>query len=314
MARFFFYNEIVDQELTPVEDIQWIAGQITNLPAFIDGSAVLCGSVSWGKPSWRSDIDIAHFSTIVHPHVEPEIDNIIQQYLERTNRRFIAPRVDIIPIGAESMSSFNLGKTISGTLSLETMKKEAQTTDVFVETAVLFADHIGSIASLKGDPWQSFFDRYLSTVDGSQLDRHKSIRSYVEKMTTEWIQQPFHYLNLSVDNQFTARHLDIISKSENYPVNLMRRILGNLGRYPHPDRASDIQEAFSNLEYPWAKELMRQFERFFLLNKQYEELVAACRRASAPLSAEEYYEQLRVLFVALPFAEVQNIVWEYVGA
>jgi hypothetical protein len=314
MARFFFYDEIVRQEQTPVDDIQWIAGQIANLPAFVDGTAVLCGSVSWGKPSWRSDIDVAHFSTIAHPHIETAIENIIRQYLERTNRRFIEPRVDIIPIGAESLSSFNEHKTISAAISLEAMKKDGQTTDVFVETAVLFADHIGSIARLKGDPWQSFFDRYLSTVDGTLLDRHKSIRSYVEKMTTEWIQQPFHYLNLSPDSGFTARHLDLISKSENYPVNLMRRILADLGRYPHPDRASDILEVFSALEAPWAKLLMSQFERFFLLDRQYEELVAACRRASAPLSAGEYYEQLRALFVDLPFAEIQNIVWEYVGA
>jgi hypothetical protein len=315
MARFFSYDEIVNKELTPVDDIQLIAGQIAGLPAFVDGSAVLCGSVSWGKPSWRSDIDVAHFSTLTYSHIGSAIDNVIQQYLENTNHQFIAPRVDVIPIGAESLSSVNKSGTVPiSVISLGLVKKGDLASDIFMENAVLFADHIGSIASLKGEPWKSFYDRYLSAVSSNQFDRRQSIRNYVERMTTEWIRQPLHYLNLSPNKEFDTKHLNLISKSENYAVNLMRRILGELGCYPLPDRASDVQTAFSNLDAPWIAPLMNQFEPFFQIDKQYEEIIAACKQSFSPISSAEYYERLRNLFIDLPFVEIQNIIWEYVRA
>ena len=102
MARFFFYDELAHLARTPVEDIQWLAGQISQLPPFVEGTAVLCGSVSWGKHSWRSDLDVAHFSTIQHPNINKLLEDVIQQYGTRTHNEFIAPRFDVITIGAES--------------------------------------------------------------------------------------------------------------------------------------------------------------------------------------------------------------------
>jgi hypothetical protein len=83
MARFFFYDELVHMSRPPLADIQWLASQMSHLPPFVDGSAVLCGSVSWGNHSWRSDLDIAHFSTIEHPHIEKSLEGVIQQYNDR---------------------------------------------------------------------------------------------------------------------------------------------------------------------------------------------------------------------------------------
>lgn len=315
MARFFSYEEIVTRALTPVEDIQWLAGQIGGLPPFVEGAAVLCGSVSWGKHSWRSDLDVAHFSTIAHPHVEQAVKDVVQQYLDRTGNRFIAPRVDVITIGAESLTLAKKNKGLSGSnVSSGVAKSKKPVSDVFKETAVLFADHIGSIAELKGNPWQAFFEKHLAAVDGSRTGRREAIKGYVERMTAEWARQPLHRLNVGPDGGFTAEQLDLLSKSENYPVNLMRRILGDLGRYPRPDRASDVREAFSRLEEPWSKALLEQFAPFFLLDERYEEVVAACKRPDNPLSAADYHERLRSLFVDLPFAGIQNGIWEYIGS
>ena len=315
MARFFPYDEIVARILTPVEDIQWLAGQIMRLPPFVEGNAVLCGSISWGKHSWRSDIDVAHFSTISCPHVEQSIKAVIQRYDNHTRNRFIVPRVDVITIGAESLTLVNTGKGVSASVVSGGIRgKKDRVSDVFEETAVLFADHISSIANLKGDPWQTFLERHLSSVDRSRQDRREATKRYVERMTKQWAQQPLHQLNVCQDGRFTAEQLDLISKSENYPVNLMRRILGDLDRYPCPDQASDVREAFSMLEEPWSKTLLAQFEPFFSLNEQYEGIVAACKRPETPLPAADYYEQVRSLFVALPFVEIQNSIWEYVGS
>ena len=315
MARFFFYDELIYLARTPVEDIQWLAGQIAHLPPFVEGSAVLCGSVSWGKHSWRSDLDVAHFSTIEHPHIDQLLEDVIQQYGARTHNQFITPRFDVITIGAESMSLVSVDKGVSASaVSGGVLKKEDRVSDVFMETAVLFADHIGSIANLKGDPWRAFLDRYLSSVDRGQFDQREAIKSYVGRMTTEWTQQPLHQLNMDSKRGITAQQLDLLSKSENYPVNLMRRILGDLGRYPCPDRASDVRTAFSMLAEPWAKSLLAQFEPFFLIEEKYEEIVAACQGTETPLSHTNYREQVRSLFVALPFVEIQNIIWEYLGS
>ena len=312
MARFFPYDEIVARMLTPVEDIQWLAGQIMRLPPFVEGNAVLCGSISWGKHSWRSDIDVAHFSTISYPHVKQSIKAVIQQYDDHTHNRFIVPRVDVITIGAESLTLVNKDKGVSASrVSGGIRGKKDQVSDIFVETAILFADHVGSIANLKGDPWQPFLERHLSSVDERRHDRREATKNYVGRMTMEWDQQPLHQLNIGQDGRFTSDQLDLISKSENYPVNLMRRILGDLGLYPCPDQASDVREAFSTLEEPWSKTLLTLFEPFFALGEQYEEIVAACKRPGTPLPEADYYEQVRSLFVDLPFAEIQSSIWEY---
>ena len=315
MARFFFYDELVRRARTPVADIEWLAGQISHLPPFIAGSAVLCGSVSWGKHSWRSDLDVAHFSTIEHPHIEALLENVLQEYASRTNNQFITPRVDVITIGAESMSMVSVAKSVSAapSVSAGAPRKQQRVSNLFTETAVLFADHIGSIATLKGDPWRVFLDRYLSSIDKTKLNQREAIKSYVGRMTTEWSQQPLHPLNMGADGEFTAQQLDLISKSENYPINLMRRILGDLGRYPRPDRAADVRAACSMLGEPWAQKLLTQFEPFFLIEEKYEALVAACQTSNTPLSKADYCEQVRSLFVGLPFVEIQNIIWEYVG-
>ena len=315
MARFFFYDELIGRARTPVEDIEWLAGQIAHLPPFMDCSAVLCGSVSWGKHSWRSDLDVAHFSTVEHPHIDKLVADVIQNYDARTNHQFVIPRVDVITIGAESLSLVRVGKALStAPVSVAVLKKEKRVSDIFMETAVLFADHIGSIANRKGDPWRVFLDRYLSPVDRNQFDQRAAIKTYVGKMTTEWSQQPLHPLNMDSNGGFTAQQLDLISKSENYPINLMRRILGDLGRYPHPDTAAEVRAACSMLAEPWAKSLLLQFEPFFLIEEKYEEIVAACQDTATPLSKTDYHEQVRSLFAGLPFIEIEKIIGEYVGS
>jgi hypothetical protein len=313
MARFYSYEEIALRTPTPMEDIQWLAGEIATLEPFVEGTAVLCGSVSWGKHSWRSDIDIAHFSTITHPQIDRAIEDIVQQYVTRTNNQFIAPRADVITIGAESMAQVSKHRSISTSLPPTHAPKKGPVTDVFVETSLRFADHIGAIASLKGDPWRTFLDRYLSTVDRNREGRREITKQYVERMTTQWAQRPLHRLNFDRDGRFTAKQLDLLGKSENYPINLMRRILGDLGRYPSPDRASDVRASFSALEEPWSKDLLAQFDPFFSLSERYEEIVAACRVPQSPLEQTGYYEQVRSLFVDLPFAEIQNSFWKYSG-
>ncbi len=314
MARFFPYDEITTCSRMPSEDTQWLAGQIANLQPFSAGTAVLCGSVAWGNQSWRSDIDIAHFSTITYPHIEKTVDDLVRRYLDRTMHRFISPRVDVITIGAESLTLVTESEAVSVSPSSALPPTGLdRVSDVFQETAVLFADHIGSLARLKGEPWRTFLERYLSPVIVGRQGRRDGIKDYVEKITTQWARQPLHPLDAGSYGRFTTKQLDLISRTENFPKNLMRRILGELGTYPRPDRADDVRIAFSALKEPWAKNLMVLFEPFFDIDRKYENIVAACREPKNPLTESGYYKQVRSLFIDLPFLEIQNNIWQYLG-
>lgn len=320
MARFFPYDEVITRQLPSLKDVQWLAGQIARLEPFMAGSAVVCGSVSWGSHSSRSDIDIAHFATNDHPHIERSVDEVVAQYGERTNQRFIAPRIDVITIGVESESLVvtEKGSSSQGTVAADKVAgvsggdlNDQPIATIFSETLVRFADHIGSLAHLKGDPWKEFHRRYLAANAGTRPYRREAIKSYVSTVTTAWDQQPLHPLGADADGQFTEQQLDLIGQAENYPVNLMRRILGEFERYPQPDRIPDVRNAFAKIDAPWSKRLLAHAEPFFAISAEYEKLVAGCRDPGQKPSAQHYHDRIRALFNDLPFSPIQETVWEY---
>jgi hypothetical protein len=118
-------------------------------------------------------------------------------------------------------------------------------------------------------------------------------------------------LNINAGEILTQHQLDTISKAENYPTNLMRRILADLECYPSPDRKSDILNAFSKLNEPWAHLMLNQFQHFLSIDLSYQEMVDSCRLSKNPLSQGEYYGQIRCLYESLPFTEIQEILWIY---
>ena len=312
MGRFHSYTEVMGKDLPPIEDLQWIAGQIARTEPFREGSAVLCGSICWGVYSWRSDIDIAHFSTLQYPNIDAVVQQVLDGYAERTQGQFIVPRFDVITVGADSLALVAGAPSVSTPpISLGVTDGNAPVSSVFTETAVLFGDHIGSLAALKGDPWRAFVARHLSGVAGDPPGRREAIERYVGAMTTEWERRPLHRLNLGPNGELGSTHLDLMARSENYPVNLMRRILGVASYYPRPDRASDVQDAFVALDRTWSKHLWEHFQPFSTIAPRYEQLVAKCKSSGAPLGGPAYYAELREIFSGLPFAKIQEAVWEY---
>lgn len=320
MARFFSHRDITGRQSPHAKDLQWLAGQIARLPPFQDGCAVLCGSISWGAHSWRSDIDVAHFSTEAHPHLEAQIKEVIERFVQKSAAAFIAPRVDLITIGVESpllVTGIHPGSSgdgaLAGTAFTEVSNAdltEQPPAQMFAETVVRFSDHIGALAHLKGGTWARFLERYLSSPDGSPEKRRAAIKTYLSAVMSAWEEQPLHALNFE-DGDFTQRQLDLISQAENFPTHLMRRILGELGRYPRPDRTADVHRAFAELTQPWAKQLLADSAPFLALDAQYEQLIADCRRAANAVSAAEYQDRVRGLVDSLPFSRIQEATWQY---
>jgi hypothetical protein len=313
MSRFFPYHEIVGREPVPTADLGWLAGRISQLPAFEKGAAVLCGSIAWGCQSWRSDIDVAHFRTAAFPDLSKPLEQVVAEYVARTDGRFVAPRIDVITIGAESKRLTRKTVTSLSMGGRRVESKETTTREIFASTALRFADHVGSLVKLKGEPWQSFHETYLSSVDGSPAKRRDDLLSYLSSVTMTWNQQPLHPLNTGPDGGLSAPQLDLIAQCENFPTHLMRRILGELGRYPSPDRASDIRAAFSSIAEPWSEELLASFEPFFRLEERYTAIVKAVWRPRNRLTARKYDEQVRELATDLPFSRVEESVWRFVN-
>jgi hypothetical protein len=331
MARFLAYDDIVSRELLSPADVQWIAGQIASLSAFEEGTAVLCGSVSWGTHSWRSDIDVAHFRTTDHPALEDDIKDVLEDFDVRTSQRYVAPRIDVIVIGeelaglTESLEKKRKKRESTGNLSIEIEPSSLELTDqifpkvengtrMFPDAVDRFADHIGSIARMKGDPWRSFFERYLAVGRREAEEQRAALNSYVTAITEAWTRQPLHALSRAADGSFTPAQLDLLGRAENYPVNLMRRVLATLGKYPIPDRASDIKVAFAKLAHPWAQRIIAALPAFAALGEEYESMVVSCKRPEGKLpTREEFHERINTVAGKLPFNTVQEAVWEYLG-
>jgi hypothetical protein len=322
MARFLPYEDLVERDLLSRSDVQWLAGQISALPAFKQGAAVVCGSVSWGAHSWRSDIDIAHFRSVDYPIIDADIENVVSDFLDRSGRRFITPRIDIAVIGEQSQDLAERAerkrkkRVTDANLSIVGPPTSLELTEqtephIFADTAERFGDHIGCLARLKGQPWREFFQRYLSGERRPLPQQRESINAYVATVSGAWEQQPLHALSRGAGKVFTVRQLDLLAQAENYPVNLMRRILAAMDRYPAPDRIQDVRSSFAKVPDAWARKIIAALPPFVALSDQYEALVAACRQPDGRPTSDQFHERIELAATQLPFAAIQEAVWEY---
>jgi hypothetical protein len=295
----------------PLGDISWLAGQVSQLSPFLGGVAVLCGSVAWGQPSWRSDIDVVTFRTESFPDVTPSIDNVITEYGKSAKGRFLLPRVDVVIVGAESQQLVTRDNLVRGSTPITQMQTIRE---VFAATSLRFFDHIGSLAATKGEPWRTFHSAYLSQVSRDRQTRRDEIRTYVTSFADTWRQQPLRSLGLDPSGNAHQNELDVMGFAESFPIHLMRQILAERGSYPSPDRAPDVRASFASLSAGWAEGLLRGLDPFFRIGEEYTEIVNACRRDPSQISASEYHNRLAELFGTLPFSDIEEVVWDYLSS
>jgi hypothetical protein len=308
MPRFYQYDELVMRQPMPLSDILWLAGQVSKLPPFLDGVAVLCGSVAWGQPSWRSDIDVITFKTEAHPDIAPAIDAVIRSHQESTGERFLIPKADVIVAGAEAQRLVTRKNLVRGSADLN---EKRTIREVFAATSLRFFDHIGSLAAAKGGPWRTFRSTYLSQVPQDSRTRRDEIRTYTTSFADAWRQQPLRSLSLNPDRNADHDELSAMGFAENFPIHLMRQILAERGSYPSPDRAPEVRALFAGLPQSWAKNLLEKLNPFFDIGEKYAQIASACRGGPARISASEYHNRLVELFANLPFADIEEAVWDY---
>lgn len=310
MPRFYQYNELVASLPMPPSDILWLAGRISQLPAFSAGVAVLCGSVAWGQPSWRSDIDVVTFRMESFPDITPALNGVIKEYQISAKDRFLVPKVDRIIVGTESQHLVTRDNLVTGSMPITQMQTIRE---VFDATSLRFFDHIGSLAKTKGEPWRTFHASYLTQVSRDRPTRRDEIRAYVTSFADTWRQQPLRSLILDPSGDIDRSQLDAMGFAENFPTHLMRQVLAERGPYPSPDRASDVHTSFMRLSEGWAENLVRRLDPFLRIGDEYASIVDACIRNSPRISVDEYNGRLIKLFRDLPFADIEEAVWEYLS-
>jgi hypothetical protein len=294
----------------PLEELARLAAKVASLPPFREGVAVLCGSVAWGRPTWRSDIDVIAFATESFPDIAPQILGVIKGYDQLAGPPSLLPKSDVILVGAETQQLVTRENLVRGSAPIE----ELQTVrEIFAVAGLRFFDHIGSLATVKGEPWRKFHSTYLAGIRHDRNAQRDSIQNYVTSFADQWRQRPLNSNEVDQIGRLQTTPLEVMGHVEGFPIHLMRQILAERGLYPCPDLAPQIRASFARIPDEWAQGLLASIEPFLLIGQRYESIVHACRD-STPITANEYYNRLMAIFDPLSFDGVEEAVWNYLAS
>jgi predicted nucleotidyltransferase len=282
MARFFSLKEIeLGLVMTP-ESVAELATAINELEMFQAGEAVIFGSVAWGEHTWRSDIDVASFSKkrweYHHPINMVLFDFFVERYGGKIGREIQHHLIEVL----------SNQKPVSGNYFVPKISPSTR-------------DHFRLLAKVKGGPYRAFYKGLKVIKFRSRL---ADIREYLEIIMWHW-----ESLNKRL---VKAKWLDWdqlkkLAALENFPKQLMRKILGEKKRLPSPDTVSQIRKRFSELAEPWTQEAAALFEPFFLIDAKYGEIVHSMS-GGRPLPEQEYDHAICQLFTNLPVPSIVGIV------
>ena len=307
MARFFGYHEIIREIPAPTPDILRVTSQITQLPAVQSGYAVVAGAAAWGAVTIRSDIDIMAYKCSGSLDLEKQVEAIAAAYCKSTGRRHDPPKVDITWIGAESERLVERDNLVSSSAPII---EQHVVSEIFERTCVRLVDHLRALASVKGEPWRTFVDRYLRNVKSDAALRHDVLREYASGMSMKWRQQSWLE---PPDTTLTTEQLELLGHMEGFADHFTRLVLADLNAYPTPDRHGDVRKALETLGSTWADELRRAVSPLFDLGRHYDDLIDRTLRDLAHAEEQNYYGTLREWAGAVNVDTIESFVWRYVA-
>ena len=294
MARFLSYDEI-ERGLVPTrETLSEIASDFMQLEAFQSGGAVVFGSVAWGEHTWRSDIDVADYSNREYrSRVQPAIS-------EYFRKRY------------GSDMSFWVGKFMVEIIGSQRLRFKEWTASHYrlPEMSPSTRDHFRLLAQAKGGQWQVFLEK-ITTIRFQS--RKTDILDYLDIMESNLTASEVFRKEIYGRERGGYRcfwnEFHGLQSLENFPRQLMRKILGQLKRLPSPDTFSRIKFAFALLEEPWAVELQTHFQPFYEIDRRYNELMGSMvGNGERRLSDAEYAEEICHLFEHLPVMPIIEAV------
>lgn len=307
MSRFYSYRQLVGVSPAPAPLVVGLSAELGRLPAFGSGLAVIAGSAAWATPSWRSDIDVVAFKSDQSLDLESGIAAALQAFTNAHGTRFICPRIDIVWIGAEREELVERDNLVSKSAPI----KEPRTiAEVFERVCVRLIDHLESLARVQGDPWRQFVARFLSTADHGLSLRRDVIREYARAIAVEWRAQTFLVDGPDDSSELEPDELDALGSVEGFAYHLVRQILGEMQRYPAPDRRGDVRVALESLDNPSSRELSTVLAPLFALGDGYEQLALETQSGSE-IDEGTFYRRLRSLAATVDIDSVERFVWAY---
>lgn len=307
MSRFYSYRQLVGVSPAPAPLVVGLTAELSRLPAFGSGLAVIAGSAAWATPSWRSDIDIVAFKSDGSLDLEAGIAAAAQAFDASHGTRFICPQIDVVWVGAEREELVERDNLVSKSAPI----KEPRTiAEVFERVCVRLIDHLESLARVQGDPWRSFVARFLSEVDHRASLRRDVMREYARATAIDWRTQTFPFDNQDDSTELLPAELDVLGSVESFGYHLARQVLGEMHLYPAPDRRSDIRAALALLDDPLSQELTQALSPLFALGDGYEQLAREAQTGGV-IGEADFYRRLRLLASEVDIDAVERFVWSY---
>jgi hypothetical protein len=286
MARFFSHKEIERGLIMTRETIAELASALMELEMFKAGRAIVFGSVAWGEHIWRSDIDVADFSK-AHWELHTPVDMVTFEFF---NQRY--GEENGFYVKEHLVEVLSNQKPVSGNYFLPHISPSTR-------------DHFRFLAKAKGGPWQTFYKGLRIIRFRKRLE---DIEEYLKIILWHWS---------SLNNHMVGHHwlswndFKVLAALENFPKQLMRKILGEKKLLPSPDTVSRVKEAFTLIQEPWAQELLSLFQPFFEIDAKYRKIVDSMT-SGAMLPEKEYGQVVCQLFTRLPVREIVRMVKEKV--
>jgi hypothetical protein len=309
VARFYSYRQLVGLQPAPVPFIRALAAEISQLPAFIAGRAVLAGSAAWGSSSWHSDVDIVAYMSHESQSLESDIAAAVDAFEKAQGGIYLSPRVDVVWVGSEREELVERDNLVSNSAPI---KEPLTIAEIFDRVCIRLLDHLLALAEVKGDPWRKFITRHLGDAASSSSLRHDVVREYAQAAAEQWRMQKFHLGTADDVSVLTADELDALSNAEGFANHFTRQLLGDNGVYPAPDRRRDVRGAVSLLPATLRDDLVCVTRPLFALGEGYEELAEHCQRG-VTIAEGDFYQRLRWLARAVDFDAIEEFVWRYVG-
>ncbi len=303
MARFFSYGELERDLVTTPEDITRIAGLMQTLPSFKKGLAVVFGSTAWGCHRWRSDIDILDcFPWHGDGKLDLELDDLLAgMYPQATAELSIA-----------SMIRHNL---------VEVLSTEDPHQQLYASPRISPStrDHFQFLAQVKAGAYCTA----LGIIEPMPLrSRIADIHTYTGIIRDKWRYTKDNFVSMGAPRKFGQSGITLrdvldwgslrdLAAIENFPKQLMRKILGERMCLPCPDTVPNVVAAFCALASNdvKAKKLTQLFEPFFSIDAAYQKLVAEVWSSGNGVrcTEAEYHRRILQLFDGLPLQRIEEM-------
>lgn len=308
MVRIRSFDDISQGRLAGPPEVVALAARISSLNAVRSGRAVVMGSAAWGAPSAGSDVDLLAYQCAETADLQGEVERVREEYAAMVGDPHKVSAVDIVWIGAEHEELVERDNLVSNSAPI---LEPRMVSEIFARVRIRLGDHLYALAKVKGDPWRSFAAAFFESSDSDREVRRDVLREYVDAVATGW--RSYHWSPAALDRgEMSTAQLEQLGHAEGFAIHYTRLVLADLGRYPQPDRRSDVRRALADLPEPWGEAMRAALTPFLALSHHYEALQVDLCSSSSASSRQDYDAALMASAAAIDFDAVEELTWRFI--